>query len=412
VHDLPSITRVSLTFAAAALLACTPGDGDTGDSGESDIDACIDPGTELLPHAKPVLPPTSQSDPMYTCTTGWGTDAPRLAPAWTQEIRAASIDFTSPTIVAHPDGGVIVAATGEFGHYDANGELLWSNVINDGPMTSMQLAVEEAGTILLGIHGETLTSLLRHGADGTIIGEIAIPWNSGHPAIRGVATFGTDIVIAAQDFDEQGSYESTLLRLDADGNLVWRTSSDQVIEGNFAVSGSGVALFGRLLPFSISLDDGTVLGTLTPTNGIVVSAAGLGDGFIVAGILNNATGDLGIGRYSSTGVEQWLQTYDRATLGDAGWVVAAGGDGSSVVGGSTTRLEPAETGLQSQPVVFGVDADGNASWTDRIAAHASTSAVAIGVDGDVYVAGVAAPDVEVPPGEMQPQLIWLRRYVP
>lgn len=420
-----TIPRISMMFALALLTACTPpgvDDGETGgtaetgesgDTGDVDVDACIDPGTELLPNAKPALLPTAQSGVTYTCTTGWGTNAPRLEPEWTVQIGGMlnNFDFVPPSVVAHPDGGVLVVGLGEFAHYGADGEPLWSNdVIVSG---QLNLAVEDAGTILLSIYNwnSADTSLTRYNADGTVVGEVAIPWNGTQPSIWGVTTFGSDIVIGANDEDSQGNYETTLIRLDLDGNVVLRKSTNQAGGNALAVTDSGVALFGTFPGFLVDLDSGAVLGMLTPTSGNISTARSSGDEFIVAAGVQNTTADLGIGRYSSAGVEQWLQSYDRATLNDSGRAVAVGADGGFVVVGSTSLLDFTNSWwFNSQPVVFGVDADGNALWTDRIAAHADPTSVAIGVDGDVYVAGIA--DAGEGNQDEPPTIAWLRRYTP
>jgi hypothetical protein len=424
-NGLTTLPCASITFAAAAwLVACTPAgsdEGETGETGDSadsgDNEACIDPGTELLPGVvKPAVVPMPETSVMYTCTTGWGTDAPRLAPEWTVQVGqpTTGFDYVLPAIAAHPDGGVVMAAMGELSHHGTDGGPLWTNELT----TSGQvfLAVEQAGTILLGVNDwiADQTSLNRYNADGTPAGEIIIPWNSSYPNLWAVTTYGTDIVIGANDEDGQGSYESTLIRLDVDGNLLLRKSTSQSGGNLLAVTDGGVALFGSFPGFLVALEDGAVLGMLTPSSGAIGDVIGVGDNFITTGNVNNATGDLGIGRYSSAGVEQWLQSYDRATLVDVGEAVAVGGDGNFVVVGATSLLDSTDAYLFfTQPVVFGVDADGNALWTDRIAAHADASAVAIGVDGDVYVAGTGDSGIGIDPNTDESTVVaWLRRYVP
>lgn len=420
-----TIPRMSMMFAAATLLAaCTPAgvddEGETGDTGETgttgnmiDVDACIDPGTELLSNAKPALAPTPQSGVMYTCTSGWGTDAPRLAPEWTVQFGGLSMDYNlpPPSIAAHPDGGVIVGGYGEFAHYGADGEPLWSN---DTSLTGqLFVAVEDTGTILLGLYdwGTQETSLTRYDADGAMVGVIDIPWNGTQPNIWAVTTFGSDIVVGANDADSQGSYETTFLRLDMAGTVVLRKSTNQASAGALAVTDDGVALFGSFPGFLLAIDSGEVLGMLTPTSGSISNARAFGNEFIVAAGVTNTTGDLGIGRYSSAGSEQWLQSYDRATLNDGGRAIGVGADGGFVVVGNTSMLDFTNAWwFNTQPVVFGVDADGNALWTDRIAAHADPTSVAVGVDGDVYVAGIA--DAGVADESEPPTLVWLRRYAP
>jgi hypothetical protein len=422
---LTSIPRISLMFAAATLLAaCTPpgvddGDsesetGDTGDTGDVvDIEACIDPGTELLSNAKPALPPTPQSGVMYTCTSGWGTDAPRLAPEWTVQFGGTSIDYNlpPPSVAAHPDGGVLVGGYGDFAHYGADGEPLWS--IDVAVAAQAFIAVEDAGTILLALWDweNQDTSLTRYDADGALVGDIVLPWNGTQPNIWGITTFGSDIVIGANDEDAQGFYETTLLRIDMAGNVVLRKSTNQASPSALAVTDDGVAVFGSFPGFLVAMDSGEVLGMLTPSLGNLGSARAFGDEFIASVGVFNTTSDLGIGRYSSAGSEQWLQSYDRATLNDSARAVAVGADGGFVVVGGTSMLDFTNSWwFNTQPVVFGVDADGNALWTDRIAAQAEASAVVVGVDGDVYVAGIAdAGEGDEPE---PPTLAWMRRYAP
>jgi hypothetical protein len=424
---LTTIPRISMMFAAAALLAaCTPpaadDEGETGESGETgdtgSTDDCVDPGTELLPDiVKPAILPMPQTATMYMCTSGWGTDTSRLASDWTVQVGDPVSDFNylPPVLVAHPDGGVVIATLGEVAHYGSDGEPLWSNpgVVNG----QMYLAVEEAGTILLGAYdwGNEDTFLNRYAADGTLMGEIAIAWNSQYANIWGVTTFGTDIVLGANDEDEQGFYESTLLRLDVDGNVLLRKSTNLANGNALAATSGGVALFGTFPGFLVDLDSGAVLGMLTPTSGNIGAVIGAGDEFIVASNVNNATNDLGIGRYSSIGGEQWLQSYDRATLSDFGRGVAADGNGNFVVVGNTQMLDFSDQyWFNTQPVVFGVDADGNPLWTDRISAHADTTAVAVDLDGHVYVAGMGDAGIgfDENSGEQPPVVAWLRRYTP
>jgi hypothetical protein len=422
----PKLTRIPMSmFVAAALLAaCGPAGADDGETGETaetgetgdgdvDVDACIDPGTELLPNVKPAVLPTQQSSVTYTCTAGWGTDAPRLAPEWTVQVGELStnFNFVPPSSVAHPDGGVIVVGLGQFAHFGTDGEPLWTNdVIVDG---QLNVAIEQAGTILLSVYNWNSgdTSLTRYDADGALVGEINIPWNGPQASIWGVTTYGSDIVIGANDEDAQGFYETTLIRLDPDGNVVLRKSTNQAGGIALAVTDSGVALFGSFPGFLVSIDSGEVLGMLVPTGGNIVNARSQGDEFIVASNVFNTTGDLGVGRYSSLGAEQWLQSYDRATLNDNARALAVGADGGIVVAGGTSLLDFTNSWwFSTQPVVFGLDADGNPLWTDRMAAHADPSSVAIGVDADVYVAGLA--DAGTGNQDQPPTMAWLRRYVP
>jgi hypothetical protein len=423
-NRLTTIPRISMMFAAAALLAaCTPaGVDDEGETGETSdtgdtgsTDDCTDPGTELLPDiVKPAVLPMPQTAAMYMCTSGWGTDAPALAAEWTVQVgdEVSNFNYVPPVMVAHPDGGVIIAAIGTVSHYGADGESLWSIPgIVDG---QMYLAVEEAGTILLATYDWNAqdTSLNRYAADGTLIGEVMIPWNGQYPSIWGVTTFGTDIVVGASDADSQGNYESTLLRLDVDGNVVLRKSTSQAGGNALAVTSDGVVLFGTFPGFLVDLDSGGVLGMLTPTGGSIGSAIGVGDEFLVASSINNTTADLGIGRYSSTGGEQWLQSYDRATLTDFGRMVAVDGDGNYVIVGNTQMLDFSDQyWFNTQPVVFGVDPDGDVLWTDLIAAQADASGLAVDLDGHIYVAGMGDAGIGFDSNNSEPPVVaWLRRY--
>ena len=131
----------------------------------------------------------------------------------------------------------------------------------------------------------------------------------------------------------------------------------------------------------------------------------------MAGNFTGTTGDFGVGRYTSLGGETWLQGYDRATLGDSARAIAVGSDGNLAVAGTTSMLNfTGSYWYNTQPLVFGVDADGNALWSDRIAAHGEASGVAVAVNGDVYVTGFAdAGEID---DNDPPIMMWLRRYVP
>lgn len=426
---LPTIPRITTLFALALLGACTSPsaeeggetDGETGDTGEPvDQGACEDPGSELLDNVKPALLPSPQVPVMYTCTSGWGTDAPHLDPEWTiqigDELSEFNFGFSQPVMAAHPDGGAILAGLGNFTHIGADGEEVWSNPAGSGTSAQYDLALEDAGTILLSIYdwNTSETSLTRYAADGTSMGEIMIPWNSSTPAIWGIDTLGTDIVIGGNDQDSEGSYETTLLRLDADGNLVLRKSTNMTGGQQLAVSDTGVAVFGSFPPFLVSLDNGEVLGMFAPSMGNASQIVGHGDDFFIGGGFNGTTtnADFAVGRYTSLGGETWLQGYDRASLGDAARAIGVGPDGTLAAAGNTSLLNPTDVWWYGgQPIVMGVDADGNALWSDRISAHGDALAVAVGSDG-VYVAGFGDAGIDWDPNDDPPIVMWMRRYVP
>jgi hypothetical protein len=417
--------RISTFFVLALLAACTPpaaeDDGETGEDAETgetgdpmiDEEACVDPGTELLPEAKPALLPSSQNPVMYTCTSGWGTDAPHLDPEWTVQVGQATNEFgfMEPAIATHPEDGVVVAGFGEVSQFGSTGERVWTASVPD--YAQYFIAVEDSGDILVATDDwNTQTArLTRYSADGTDLGDVVIPWNGTNPSIWGLGTFGSDIVIGGYDEDMQGNYESTLIRLDLDGNVVLRKSTNMVGGELLAVTDGGVAMFGTFPGFLVSLDNGEVLGMLTPSAGSVVNVIGSGDDFFMAGSFAGTTGDFGVGRYTSLGGETWLQGYDRATLGDSARAIAVGSDGNLAVAGTTSMLNfTGSYWYNTQPLVFGVDADGNALWSDRIAAHGEASGVAVALNGDVYVTGFAdAGEID---DNDPPLMMWLRRYVP
>lgn len=399
-------------IAALTLLAACPGaqgdddttdTGDTGDTGEALV--CIDPGTELLPEVKPATVPLPGSS-NYTCTSGWGTDAPQKDSQWTVQVGETVTDFSfSPVVLgAHPDGGVVIAAGGLFARYDADGEQMWEQASVSGPAL---VVVEEAGTIVLATRDwdSNDVAVTRYNADGSEVGAVAIPWNNPSPNVWALATFGQDLIVGAFDDDMNGSYEQTVIRLDAAGEVILRKSTNLVNGPVLAVNDSGTAVFGSSPGFLLSLENGAVLGNLTPSAGFPAMVVGGGDDFYLAG---NSSGDLSVGRYSGGGSERWLQTYDRASLNDQGRAVAVAGD-QIVVVGTTNLLDSANAyWFGTQPVVIAVDADGNAVWSDRISAHGEATAVVIGSAGEVYVAGSAEGDG--PANQELPLLQWLRRY--
>ncbi|KIG18220.1 hypothetical protein DB30_01724 [Enhygromyxa salina] len=408
---------LSLLAAITLLTACPGSDGDdagdgaedtedTEDTGEAQV--CVDPGSELLANAKPARVPLPGAS-VFTCTNGWGTDAPQKDSKWTRQVGEAigEFGFAPVALAAHPDGGVVVAANAVFARYDADGEPIWEAEQATTMQSQTYVVAEPAGTIVLATYDWNTDDIdvVRYDANGTEIGPIAIPWNSPYPNIWGLRTFGQDLVIGGFDEDASGSYEQTLLRLDPAGEVVLRKSTNQANGQVLAVNDAGTAVFGSFPGFLVSLDNGAVLGNLSPSAGGPNMIVGAGDDFYMAG---NAAGDLTVGRYAGSGSEQWLQTYDRATVNDQGRAIAAGG-GEIVVVGMTNLLDSSNSyWFGTQPIVIGVDADGNAVWSDRISAHGDASAVAIGSAGEVYVAGIAESDG---PTTDQPSLLqWLRRY--
>jgi hypothetical protein len=319
--------------------------------------------------------------------------------------------FVLVNIEAHPDGGVVVAASGVFARYDGDGEQLWSMPGEITPQTDAAMVVEDAGTIVLAVYNwsDDSGSVNRYAADGTLVGSVAIPWNSPNGSVWALATNGPELLVGASDFDAQGSWETTLMRLDADGNLLLRKSTNMTNNGQLAANDNGSAVFGSFPTFIVALDNGAVLGQLAPSIGQPSRVEGLASDFVMTGTAN---GDFSVGRYSETGAEHWLQTYDRAALGDSGRAIDVGPDGSVVAVGTTSLLDFSNVAwFGSQPWVVGVDGDGNALWSDRIAAMGDASDVSIGPGGVVYVAGSAEGLGGNDPSN-PPMLGWLRRYDP
>lgn len=413
---------LSVSLAAFVLLAaCTApsaeeGGQETGDTtgdGDGDAPDCTDPGSELLPEAKPALVPVPNGID-FTCASGWGSDAPERDADWTGQIGMmdGNFVFVPVRVAAHPDGGVVVATTGVFARYAADGEQLWSTDSGASLQSQSWLVVEQSGTIVLANYdwNQDDTTLRRYDADGELIGDVAVQWNSPYANIWGLESFGADLLIGASDEDENGSYESTLIHLDPSDTELLRKSTSQSGGQLLAVNDAGTVMFGLLPGFLVSLDDGGVLGTWAPSSGNANEATGFGDDFVTVG---NSAGDLSIGRYSNLGSERWLQTYDHAALGDSGRALAAapdvGPDGTIVAVGSSNLLNNANSyWYSSQPLIIAADADGNALWRDRIAVHGEANAVAIGTSDEVWVGGIAETDVAV--NEEPDLILWLRRY--
>jgi outer membrane protein assembly factor BamB len=395
----------SLVVAAVASPACTsdgPGaeaaDGDPEGGTEEPL-ACLDPGSPLL-ESTALTGGLGPSSGPVSCSGGWATDAPQLNPAWTVEIPAFR------QMLAHPDGGVIVAGPGTFARYASDGEQQWNIPAAILSNTEALLTVERAGTILiLSYDWNTGSSALRrYEADGSSLAPLIWPSNSGQ--VWGLATYEDDLIIGT--VDPQNQWKTTLIRLDADGNELLRKASNQVSDGLLAINQSGTAAFGRFPTFLLSVTNGAVLGNLVPSTGFAAAAAASGDDFWLAG---GAAADFFVGRYSATGTERWSQTYDRANLNDIARAIAVGLDGTMIAVGNTQLLEIDRVWwFTSQPWIVSADGDGNALWSDRIDAIGEASAVAIGQGGEVYVAGQAQG---LSTGTQSPPMIsWLRSYVP
>ncbi|MFO7561315.1 MAG: hypothetical protein R6X02_01625 [Enhygromyxa sp.] len=401
----------------AATTGCPSGPG--GEGGEDGTDegseqppqGCEEPGTPLFEGAKVVELPGPNAQPV-SCGSGWATDAPQLDPSWTVELPVSSsqFGFLAMFIDAHPDGGVVVAATGLFARYDGDGELLWSLPGEIGDQTNIVMAVEEAGTIILAVYNwsDDSGTVDRYDADGMLIETVAIPFNSPNGNVWGLATEGSELIVGAMDLDAQGSWKTTLLRLDAGGELLLRKATNMTSAGQLAVNGNGSVVFGSFPTFIVSLDNGAVLGQLAPSLGQPSRVAGFDNDYVMAG---TAAGDFAVGRYSEAGVERWLQTYDRAGLVDAGRAIDVGPEGSIVAVGATALLDFNDIfWFGTQPWIVGVDGDGEALWSDRIAAVGDATAVSIAGGGEVYVAGGAEGLRE---GDSEPPMLaWLRRYDP
>ena len=406
---------LALLAALALSPACVDSAGDGEDEGTGDGDgdgppqACIDPGSFLLEDARPA-PVPGENPAMFSCSSGWASDAPAKDAAWTLELGRQSQNASLLALRAHPGGGVVVAGGGVFARYDADGEIMWDN----GDVTPLEgqtlIHVEASGDTLISVYDwmNNSQSLLRFAPDGSALGQVDVPWNSPPEAtIFGLDGFGDDLIIGAFDLDAEGSWEATLIRLDPMGAVTLRKSTNMTNGQLLAVNDSGTAAFGIFPTFLVSLDNGAVLGNLTQSAGGPTRVSAAGDDFYMSG---NANQDFSVGRYSGSGTERWLQTYDRANLGDRGMAVVSDGVGRVVAVGNTQVLDFSEGyWFFTQPWVVETDLDGNAVWADRISAQGDATGVAMGSGGEVYVVGAA--EVDTAQADEQPELLyWLRKY--
>lgn len=392
------------------LPACTAGPigGEDGDEGSDTGDPgdCVDPGSPLY-EGVPAVGEAPDSDPPIVCSQGWASDAPTLDASWTVPV-ASSLDGFPPVMLeAHPGGGVVVLTRDRLARFDADGGEMWVET-GIGLADQASLHVEEAGTIVISVYsweGGT-NGLTRYGADGSNMGVVPVPFNDPEAQVFGLAGYGEDLLIGAFDMGPDGFWEATLLRVGPGGEELLRKSNPS-IGGSpvLAVSDDGVVLFSNA-GFLLDVDNGAVLGNLNPSMGGMNWAEADGAGFYTVG---NAAGDLSVGRYSSAGGEQWLQTHDRAGAFEAGRALAAGPGAGAVVVGSEAALDAGSVWFGSQPWIVGVDGEGNALWTDRVAVFGEASAAAVDAEGGVYVAGLA----ELDPGSGSIALeLWLRKYEP
>lgn len=400
--------------ALIALCACVDrgasGDDDDTETGGEESQPCAAPGSVLFDEAKPVPPVmASAGGTGVACSSGWATDAPQRDATWTMQLGAELVDLWGPTvdIAAHPDGGVVVVAQELFGRYDADGAELWSSTAGAPIQGQAMLVVEEAGTVVLSIYNwsNDTATLRRYDADGGSIGAVDVAWNSTYPSVWALDTYGPNLVIGAVDEDAEGSFEQTLLHLDPADNVLLRKSTWMSNGGILAVNDSGTVAFGRGPAFMLSIDDGAVLGMLTPSAGFPQAFTGGGDDFYMVG---GSAGDLAVGRYSSFGGERWLQTYDRAGGAEQGRDVAASND-TVVVVGTTQALAGNEVWTIAQPLIIAANLDGDAVWADRIGVFGEATSVTIGSEGEIYVGG-SAESVNSSTSDTIAQVRWLRRY--
>ena len=403
-----------LAACAFALAACADRpsveEGDETSESEGGAGDCVDNGSVLLDSARPAPPPNPRGNPAFSCTSGWGTDAPTREAEWTVRVEdEANTEFwqTALFVEALADAGAVVYGSGLAAAYDGEGEELWTMSL---PVEAVvQALAEPSGSVLIGIYDYNAPSapfsLTRYeGATGELIEPVQIAWNEPeYGQVWAMETLGDNLVLGAYDADSMGQFEETLLYVDRDGNELLRRSTSLFGGLALAVTEGGVALFGASPGFLVSLDDGAVLGQLTPSAGFSFNFVGMGDRFYAALGANN---DLSMGAYSSVGTEQWLQGYDRATLFENANRIDAR-DGVIVVAGSTSLLNFNKVEwYSSQPLVLAADSEGNALWRDLIDARGDAIDVAIGGDG-IYVSGVAE---EAENTSELPPLRWLRKY--
>ncbi len=253
------------------------------------------------------------------------------------------------------------------------------------------------GTTTGGVDGNTLSGassidcvVARYDTDGNKQWTTQFGTAGGDCEATGIVTTAAGTVYLAGFTDgnlggktNAGGYDAFLAAYDANGTQLW-----------IALAGSSADDFGS----AIALGSGGNLYVAGSTYGSLGAAQNQD--------LSGMTSDLFLMKFTSAGAPVWTKQLGTAYDDDA-WAIAADGSGNLYVAGGTygdldgnTNANPAiaDPAWTATADLFVVkyDSAGTKQWTEQLGTAATdvATAVAVGANGNVYVAGETAGNLD------------------
>jgi hypothetical protein len=370
---------------------------------------CPAVGTPLLPDVPEVQP---EYGPGCIDDESWTAEVEPANPTWTVEL-GRNGNFSGIHVVTLPEG-VAVGLGNELILLDGEGKqstsrligtrMDWTNFVAT-PQGQMVVGASPNGTPEYRVYGPTGVEVWLRLLDSDL---------SNRPAIS-LADDGS-LWVALLQFSEDGqAVELGVQQWAVSGGMQSEVRLPGVTSTVFARDGAG-----RFLVLDAVLEifaaDGTPLASVDDGTDYIQHVIGLDEGFVTGGQIEGLPS---ITRMDGQGEVVWQRTLPSTYLdADPNSFVAglaALPDGGVVaVGAEATvhyRYPDSPITENRQPFVVALDEAGEPSWGERIAAGARAFTVAVGSQGEVYVAGFGQGSKPSEYGQAD-EIAWLRRYDP
>lgn len=375
------------------------GDGDTTETGETGETGdgggpCEALGSEIPGYS---IPLPGAEVPLPSCSEGWASDAPLREPDWI--VTLGEPYQYGASIHALTEGRTLMVDSVRLQWFDGAGS-----------KTSEQ-SHDLAGVALHAVHvrdGDEHVFMAKGVGDGITIveydesgmlGETPVATPGDFTQVLGLFAAADDWLIVGEEFDpEEGQQEAFFIQVDALGAELLRKARPLPSIGGYygyyygyqplryaAFDGTNLLFGPSGTQWLVDAASGAVINpsVVLPGGSDVVGLPG--GGFASAGIQNNTSLDGVLARLSAAGSTQWSQVYDRANTFDQLLQTAGLPDGGMVAVGIAGLWYPVD--IQQQPLVIGVDPDGNAEWMGLLAGMGAAVRVDVGPDGGIAVLG-------------------------
>lgn len=369
-------------------------DSDTSDTSGGQGGPCEALGSEIPGFS---IPPPGDDIPLPTCSEGWVSDAPLREPDWVVTLGEGY--GYGATIHALNEGRTLLVDSLELRWFDGAGTKTaeHGHGLDGVGLHAVHVRDSDEHVFLAAGDGNDIR-LLEFDESG-MVGEATVVTPGEFPQVLGLFASGADWLIVGEEFDAtENQQEAFFIQADALGaELLRKARPLPGVPGyygyyygyqplRYAAFDGANLLFGPSgTQWLVDAASGTVINPSVTLPGISDVIGLAGGGFASTGLQSNATFDGLLAKLGPAGSTQWTQTYDRALTFDQLIQTAALPDGGMVSVGIAGLWYPVD--IQQQPLVIGVDADGNAEWFGLLAGMGAAVRVDVAPDGGIAVLG-------------------------